>query len=111
MEKVNRRDLDYKHEVLRRHAHSHFRRSLLGNANEEAARLAELAPLGWWGGADIARLKLAGGAIRIEVQYPFAWQRAVARAILSYLLAGCKHHCVELTFDGAFQFALWSLLE
>ena len=31
------------------------------------------------------RLKVAGGAIRIEVQDIFAWQRAIARAILAYV--------------------------
>src|ERR1019366_4693890 len=81
MERMSRRDLDHKHEVLRRRAYRQFRRLLLGNAREEAARLAEPAPLGWRSFAEITRLKLAGGAIRIEVQYPFAGQRAIAGAI------------------------------
>jgi hypothetical protein len=72
---------------------------LLRNACEEAARLAELAPLGWWGIANITRLKLARGTIGIEIQDTFAWQRAIARAILPNLLAGCEHHGVELFFD------------
>src|ERR1017187_193734 len=84
---------------------------LLGNAGEEAARLAEPASLRWRSLANITQLKLARGAVRIEVQDPFALQRAIARAILPNLLAGCKHHVVELTFDRAFQLALRSSAE
>ena len=86
--------LDHKHEVLRCGAYSHLWNLFLGNACEEAARLAEPATLGWWGVANIPRLKVAGGAIRIEIQDAFARQRAIARAILPDFLAGCEHHGV-----------------
>ena len=56
-------------------------------------------------------LKLAGGAIGIEIQDAFARQRAIAGAILPNLLAGCEHHEVELVFDGAFQLAVRRLAE
>ena len=92
-------DSDHKHEVSRGGAYRHFRNFLLGNAREETARLAELTPLGWWGNAEIAGLKLAGGAIRIEIQDTFARQRAIAGAILPNLLACCEHHGVELFLD------------
>src|SRR5580704_10556030 len=82
-----------------------------GKPGEEAACLAEPASLRWRCGTNITRLELATGAICIEIQNTFAWQRAMAGAILPILLAGCKHHVVELTFDRAFQFALWRLAE
>ena len=99
--------LDYEHEVLQHRACRQFKRLLLGDACVEAARLAELAPLGWWGGANITWLKLAGDAIRIEIQYSFSRQGAIAGAVPTYFLAGCKDHVVELFFNRAFQFALW----
>ena len=92
-------DLDRKHEVLQCWRVRYFGNRLFGNAYEEAARLAEPTPLGWWGGANITRLKLAGSTIRVEIQNPFARQRSIAGAILPNLLAGCEHHGVELFFD------------
>jgi hypothetical protein len=84
---------------------------LFGNTREEAALLAEPAPLGWRGLAEIARLELGGGTIRTEVQDPFSWQRAIEGAILTNFLAGGEHHGVELYFDRAFQLALRRLAE
>jgi hypothetical protein len=65
---------DHKHEVLRRGANRPVEGLLFGNAGEEAARPAERTTLGWWSLAKITRLELAGGAICIEIQDPFAWQ-------------------------------------
>jgi len=84
---------------------------LLGNACEEAALLAESAPLGRRGLAEITRLKLGGGAIRTEVQNSFSREIVIAGAVLPDFLAGCEHHRVELYFDQAFQLALWRLVE
>ena len=84
---------------------------ILGLAQEEAALVTEFASLGWWGLAEITRLKLAGSAIRIEIQDPFAWQRTIAGAVLSNLLAGCEHHRVKLDFNRALQLALRRLVK
>ena len=108
---MDERDFGHKHEVLRRGGYRHFRKLFLRNTCEEAALLAESAPLGWWSFSEITRLKLAGGAIGIEIQDPFSRQRTIAGVVLSNLLAGCEHHRVELHFDRAFQLALWRLAE
>ena len=70
MERMSWRGLDHKHEVLRRGGQSHVRDLLLGNAGEEAARLAQPAPLGWWGGANITRLQLAEAQSVLKSKMP-----------------------------------------
>jgi hypothetical protein len=111
MERINVPGSGPRHEALRFQAYRHFRKLFLGNTCEEAALLAKPAPLGWRDLAKITGLKLAGGAICIEIQDPFAWQRTIAGAVLSDFLASCEHHGVELYFDRAFQLALWRLAE
>jgi len=105
------RDSDRRHEVLRRWAHRHFKRLLLGNADEEAARLAEFAPLGWWSFAEITGVELTGVAIRAEIQNPFARQRAIAGAVPPNFLAGCEDYHVAMFLNRAFQFALRRVAE
>ena len=102
---------DHKHEVLRRRACRRFRKSFLGSACDEAALLAESAPLGRRGVAKIPRLELARRAIGTEVENPLAREIAIPGAVLPNFLAGCEHHSVELYFDRAFQLALWRLAE
>ena len=82
MQKIGGPGSDHHDEVLRRGAYRQFRKLFLGNTSEEAALRTQPAPLGWWGLAEITRFKLAGGAIGIEIQDPFAWQRAIARQYL-----------------------------
>jgi hypothetical protein len=52
---------------LRRDAYIHFRNLLLGNAAEEVARLAEPAPLGWWGSANIM-FTLSAGSMKKQLR-------------------------------------------
>jgi hypothetical protein len=88
MQRINGPGLDHTYEVSRSCAYRRFRKLFLGNTCEEAAFLAEPAPLGRRGFAEITRLKLGGGAIRTEVQDPFSRQIVIAGAVLPNLLAG-----------------------